>query len=138
VSTDPCAHRVVARLEHVALVTNALERLRDFYEQLGAMASPPWTDPSTGLRSCFLDLCGIRLELLEQPGGRPGAHPDARVSRVVRLGLALGSADAVDEISGVVAAAGHRVVEPPHRTDELGRYESVVLDPDGNVLRLTV
>jgi predicted enzyme related to lactoylglutathione lyase len=37
-----------------------------------------------------------------------------------------------------MAAAGHRVLEPPHRTGELGRYESVVLDPDGNRLKLTV
>ena len=37
-----------------------------------------------------------------------------------------------------IAAAGHRVLEPPHRAGELGRYESVVLDPDGNRVKLTV
>jgi hypothetical protein len=30
------------------------------------------------------------------------------------------------------------VLEPPRRDGELGRYESVVLDPDGNRLELTV
>jgi lactoylglutathione lyase len=48
------------------------------------------------------------------------------------------SADAVDELSRVLAAAGHQVLEPPHRANELGRYESVVLDPDGNRLKLSV
>ena len=62
----------------------------------------------------------------------------ATVTRLVHLGFALGTADAVDVLSGVVAAAGHRVLERPHRTGELGRYESVVLDPDGNRLKLTV
>ena len=57
---------------------------------------------------------------------------------LAHLGFALGSADAVDELSRVIAAAGHRVLEPPHRAGELGRYESVVLDPDGNRLKLTV
>jgi lactoylglutathione lyase len=57
---------------------------------------------------------------------------------LVHLGFALGTADAVDVLSGVVAAAGHRVLEQPHRTGQLGRYESVVLDPDGNRLKLTV
>jgi lactoylglutathione lyase len=56
----------------------------------------------------------------------------------VQLGFALGSADAVDELTKVLAAAGDRVLEPPHRDDELGRYESVVLDPDGNRVKLTV
>jgi predicted enzyme related to lactoylglutathione lyase len=56
----------------------------------------------------------------------------------VHLGFALGSADAVDELTRVLAAAGHRVLEPPHRTDKLGRYESVVVDPDGNRLKLMV
>jgi hypothetical protein len=30
------------------------------------------------------------------------------------------------------------VLEEPHRAGELGRYESVVLDPDGNRVKLTV
>jgi predicted enzyme related to lactoylglutathione lyase len=59
--------------------------------------------------------------------------PGSRIS-----GFALGTADAVDELSGVIAAAGYRVLEPPQRTCEVGCYESVVLDPDGNRLKLTV
>jgi hypothetical protein len=30
------------------------------------------------------------------------------------------------------------VLERPHRTGELGRYESVVLEPDSNRIKLTV
>jgi len=40
--------------------------------------------------------------------------------------------------ASVQRAAGHRVLERPHRTGERGRYESVVLDPDGNRVKLTV
>jgi hypothetical protein len=46
-SSDPC--RTVAQIEHIALVTNDLESLSDFYTQLGGVASPPSTDPDTGL-----------------------------------------------------------------------------------------
>ena len=128
----------VAQIEHVALATNDLECLCDFYQQLGTVASPPRTDPDTGLRSCVLDFCGVRLELFERPRNGEAAAGDGRSPGLAHLGFALGSADAVDELSGVMAAAGHRVLEPPHRTGELGRYESVVLDPDGNRLKLTV
>jgi lactoylglutathione lyase len=128
----------VAQIEHVALATDDLECLCDFYQQLGTLASPPCTDPDPGLRSCVLDFCGVRLELFERPRNGEGAAGDGRSPGLVQLGFALGTADAVDVLSGVMAAAGHRVLEQPHRTGELGRYESVVLDPDGNRLKLTV
>jgi lactoylglutathione lyase len=127
----------VAQIEHIALATTDLEGLCDFYGRFGAVSSPPGVDPGTGLRSCSLDFCSVRLELLEQSRSRDAAG-NVISSGLVYLGFALGSADAVDELTGVLAAAGHRVLEPPHRAGELGRYESVVLDPDGNRLKLVV
>jgi lactoylglutathione lyase len=137
VSSD-AFHLAVAQIEHIALATNDAERLCEFYQLLGAMASPPSADPGTGLRSRVLDFCGVRLELFERPGRAEGAVGDALAPGLMHIGFALGSADAVDELSRVIATAGHRVLERPHRTGELGRYESVVLDPDGNRLKLTV
>jgi len=137
VSSDAFRPRV-AQIEHIALATNDLDCLRDFYEQLGAVASLPCTDSDTGLRSCVLDFCGVRLELFERTSSGKGEAGDGRSPGLLHLGFVLGSADAVDELSGVIAAAGHAMLEPPHRTSELGRYESVVLDPDGNRLKLTV
>jgi lactoylglutathione lyase len=128
----------VAQIEHIALATNDLECLCAFYQQLGAVASPPSTDPDTGIRSGVLDFGGVRLELFERPGGREGTAGNQRLPGHSHIGFALGSADAVDELSRVIEAAGYRVLEPPHRTGELGRYESVVVDPDGNRLKLTV
>jgi predicted enzyme related to lactoylglutathione lyase len=128
----------VAQIEHIALATNDVEGLRDFYLQLGAVASAPTTDPDTGLRGCVLDFCSVRMELLELPGGHQVAARQERPPGLVHLSFVLGSADAVDELSEVIAAAGHRVLESPHRAGELGRYESVVLDPDGNRLKLRV
>ena len=128
----------VAQIEHIALATNDVESLRDFYLQLGAVAAPPHTHPDTGFRKCVLDFLGVRLELFELPGGREAVARPEGSPGLVQLGFALGSADAVDELSKVIAAAGHRVLERPHRNAERGRYESVVLDPDGNRLQLTV
>jgi lactoylglutathione lyase len=77
------------------------------------------------------------LEVFERGSCNPEAG-EGLSSRLLHLGFALGSADAVDELSRVLTAAGHRVLEPPHRASEPGCYESVVLDPDGNRLKLTV
>ena len=133
---DPCP--TVAQLELIALATDDLEGVRDFYLQLGALVSAACSDPDTGLRSCVLDFCGIRLELFEPPASGESSVEVTRSTGLVHLGFVLGSADAVDALSNVIAAAGHRVLEPPHRNGELGRYESVVLDPDGNRVKLTV
>jgi predicted lactoylglutathione lyase len=128
----------VAQLGQIALATQDVEGLRDFYRLLGGVASPPCIDRESGLQSCTLDFCGVRLELLERPDHGEGAALDRQSSGLVYLSFALATADAVDELSGVMAAAGYRVLEPPQRTCEVGCYEGVVLDPAGNRLRLTV
>lgn len=135
-SRDPCP--TVAQLDHIALATKDVEGLRDFYLRLSGVASAPCTDADTGLHTCVVDFCGVRVELLERPSDRERHHGDGRSSGLVHLGFALGSADAVDEVSAALAAAGHRVLQPPHRVGRLGPYQSVVLDPDGNRVKLTV
>ena len=128
----------VAQLGQIGLATNNLERLHEFYRLLGGVGSPPCIDPESGIRGCILDFCGVRLEMLERSDHGRGAAVDGRSSGLVYLSLVLGTADAVDELSAVIAAAGYRLLEPPRRTCEVGCYESVVLDPDGNRVRLTV
>jgi hypothetical protein len=118
VSTD---HRNrAAQIEHIALAAQRPALLWAFYCLLGG-------DPGEAGGGCVLDFCGVRLEVCKRSSPRQ-AH----------LGFALGSADAVDELTLALALAGHRMVEPPHRAGDAGRYESLVLDPDGNGVRLTV
>ena len=136
VSTQPC--NGIAQIERIALSTNDLESLCDFYRLLGGVASPLSTDSKDDLHACALDFCGIRLEVFERPHNRGDAAEEGMSPRLLHLGFALGSADAVDELSRVHAEAGQRALEPPHRNGESGRYESVVLDPDGNRLKLSV
>jgi catechol 2,3-dioxygenase-like lactoylglutathione lyase family enzyme len=127
----------LAQIEHIALETNEFESLCAFYRRLGGVALPLAPNLGDGLRG-VLDFCGVRLAVFEPLQSRHAATGDGRSPRLLHLGFALGSADAVDELSRVLAAAGHRVVEPPHRACELGCYESVVLDPDGNRIKLGV
>ena len=130
--------RTLAQLEHIALATDDIERLLDFYLLLGGVALPPCGDPNIDRRSFVLDFCGVSLELFERRNRREGRARKGCSAALMRVGFALGSADAVDELSEVLAGAGYRVLEPPHRTVGLGRYESVVLDPDGTPVKLTV
>lgn len=114
------------RLEHVALWTNDLERLREWYErELGGRAGGRYANAATGFSSYFVEFDGgARLELMSMPGREPGlgAH----------VAFSLGSRDAVNAVAASLGA-----VESPRTTGD-GYYEAVVLDPDGNRVELTV
>jgi lactoylglutathione lyase len=125
-------------IEHVAIWTDDLERLRAFYERyVGAVAGERYENESTGFRSYFLDLGGgARLELMQLPAlaERPAAD---RQPGYAHIAIALGSERAVDELTDLLRSDGHAILDGPRRTGD-GYYESVVADPDGNRLELTV
>lgn len=125
------------RIEHIALWTTDLERSRAFYEQhFGAAAGARYQNSKTGFSSYFLSFAdGARLEIM--------ARPDvAQRAPAVQLGFAhfavsLGSEEAVLCKTRTLAAAGISVVSQPRRTGD-GYFESVIADPDGNLIELTV
>jgi lactoylglutathione lyase len=128
-------HAPIARIDRLVLRTAQLKQLRAFYAgQLGAHASSVY-QRTDGERGVVLDFCGVGLELIETLQGR--GRPNGLEPCDVRMVFALGSADAVDTLATRLAAAGHRVIEQPHRAGDDG-YRSVVLDPDGNHVGLTV
>jgi lactoylglutathione lyase len=123
----------IARIERVALRTADLGRARVFYEHhLGAVAAPAAAGTAGTLS---VEFCGVRLELIERDTDHAGAVP--RRPAHARLGFALGSADGVDELTARLSSAGYQVLEWPRRGVD-GAYESLVLDPDGNPVALTV
>jgi lactoylglutathione lyase len=122
------------RIEHVALWTDDLERARAFYvDELGGRAGERYDRP--GFSSYFVEFAdGARLELMQRPNAPSGTDESLGWTHVA---FALGSEGRVDELTDELRARGHRVVDGPRRTGD-GYYESVVLDPDGNRVELTV
>jgi lactoylglutathione lyase len=114
------------RIEHVALWTDDLERLRAWYEQwLGARAGNRYENETNGFSSYFLAFeDGARLELMRMPGQELGLR--------AHVAFSLGSQERVDELAAAIGA-----VDGPRTTGD-GYYEAVVLDPDGNRVELTV
>jgi len=124
-------------LEHAALWTPDLERARAFYETyFDATAGEKYVNPDTDFASYFLTFeDGARLELMHTPDLTPAAaHPAAGYAHVA---IALGSEAAVDRLTERLREDGYPVLDGPRRTGD-GYYESVVEDPDGNRVELTV
>lgn len=125
------------RIEHVALWTSDLERLRRFYETyFGARAGARYENPAKRFQSYFLTFdAGARLEIMQRPdvAGAPPAPPALGWAHVA---FSLGSEQEVDRMTEILARDGFSVVDGPRRTGD-GYYESVVLDPDGNRVEIT-
>jgi lactoylglutathione lyase len=127
------------RIEHVAIWTRDLERLRAFYERyLGGRAGAKYINPRTRFESYFLQFSsGTRLELMRKPGLEPQQGGSGERSGYAHLAFAVGSEEAVDALTDRLRADGYRIAGEPRRTGD-GYYESVVLDPDGNRVEITV
>ena len=130
----------MVRIEHVALWTRDLERLREFYvRHFDAQPGAVYCNPAKAFESCFLEFEGgarlelmrtAQLDLVEAPAG-------AQRHGLTHFALSVGSARRVDEITSELRATGHPVLDGPRRTGDC-YYESVVLDPDGNRIEITV
>ena len=128
------------RIEHVALWTHDLERLKRFYERyFGATSGDRYENPRKRFQSYFLSFeSGARLELMQHPD--LGSRSDGSEGRSVgwaHLAVSVGSEARVSELTDELRAAGCPIIDGPRRTGD-GYFESVVLDPDGNRLEITV
>ena len=129
----------MARIEHIALWTDDLERLAAFYTKyLGASVGPKYVNASKGFESRFLTFeNGARLELMKTSTLRPQMYaPGVQRMGLTHVAFSLGAESRVDELTGVLRDAGFPIEDGPRRTGD-GYYESVVLDPDGNRLELS-
>jgi lactoylglutathione lyase len=128
-----------ARIEHVALWTDDLDRLASFYAlYFGARIGDAYRNDAIGFESRFVEFdgSGARLELMRSTRLRPLAST-AGVQRMglTHLALTVGREADVDALTARLRGDGYEVLDGPRRTGD-GYYESVVLDPDGNRLEL--
>jgi lactoylglutathione lyase len=132
--------RSVARIEHIALWTSDLERLAAFYSKyLGASVGPKYVNATKGFESRFLTFDnGARVELMKSSTLQPQRYaPGVQRMGLTHLAFSLGTESRVDELTGRLRTDGFAIEDGPRRTGD-GYYESVVLDPDGNRIELTV
>jgi lactoylglutathione lyase len=125
------------RLEHVALWTRDVGRLRAFYERyLDARAGGTYhSERREGFTSIFLTFSGGgRLELMSLP--EIGDAAPAPAAGFAHIAVGLESRVSVDVLCARMAADGVRVTSGPRQTGD-GYYEAVVLDPDGNEVEIT-
>jgi lactoylglutathione lyase len=128
------------KIEHLAIWTRDLEKLKTFYETyFHARPNEKYTNQKKSFQSYFLSFDdGPRLELMQMPG-IPESTNDvySQFTGIIHFAISVGSKEEVDSITEKLRRDGHEVVGEPRTTGD-GYYESVVLDPEGNRLEITI
>jgi lactoylglutathione lyase len=122
-------------IEHLALWSEDIERLRQFYERyLGAQAGELYRSKSQPLISYFLTFGeGARLEIMGSP--QLDARPMGRPVGLAHFALRVGSREQVDQLVERLRSEKVEIAGEPRLTGD-GYYEAVILDPDGNSIEL--
>lgn len=128
------------RIEHIALWTNDLEGMKDFYSRyFGGKAGNKYVNSKTCFESYFIGFNGgARLEIMKAPSviPNPGKMADQYMG-YAHMALSVGSKESVDALVEKLRQDGYKVISEPRTTGD-GYYESCVLDPDGNRVEITV
>ncbi len=120
------------RIEHVALWAVDIERSREFYcKYFGAVSNEKYVNAAKGFESYFLSFeNGARLEIMRKSGM-------AVAPSMSHIAFSAGSEEAVDALTEKLRNDGYVIAGEPRTTGD-GYYESVILDPEGNIIEITV
>ncbi|GAB6087462.1 VOC family protein [Alkaliphilus crotonatoxidans] len=128
------------RIEHVAIWTRNIERLKRFYTNyFGGIAGEKYINPKKSFESYFIKFnSGARLELMQMSTIPLNLNDTVKqYIGLTHMAISVGSIEKVNSLTDELRNAGYTVVSEPRYTGD-GYYESCILDPDGNRLELTV
>lgn len=126
------------QIEHTALWTRDLERMKRFYQEFfQAQPGEKYVNPDSQSQSYFLYFSnGARLEIMTTPGLLNLPSGPFQRAGYAHIAFSLLSSIEVDALTSRLEQAGVSIARMPRRTGD-GYYESVVLDPDGNRVEIT-
>ena len=127
------------KIEHMAIWTVELERLRLFYETyFDAASSAKYVNAARQFESYFLSFPeGARLEIMYSPHIHQQEQGDIQWTGYAHLAFSVGSREQVDALTRRLQNDGYRLLDGPRVTGDR-YYESLFLDPDGNRIEITV
>lgn len=126
------------KIEHIGIWVEDIEKMRRFYQEyFGMVFGEKYINPQKKFESYFLSFHGgeARIELMRRPDISGSCGERGFLKGLAHLAIALGCAEAVDQLTERLRQDGYSVASEPRTTGD-GYYESAVLDPEGNYLEL--
>ena len=126
------------KIEHIALWTSDLERMREFYQGYFDMkCGKKYENLQKGFSSYFLSFDnGARLEIMNRNDIPTHVGTRGLCHGFTHFAISVGSKEAVDRLTERLKNDGVSIVGEPRTTGD-GYYESVILDPEGNHVEIT-
>lgn len=126
------------KIEHIAIWSPDIERLRDFYiRYFEAESNDLYGETDKGFKSFFLTFeSGARLEIMSMGGILSLEESEKQYLGYCHLAISVGSMFEVIKLTQHIKDDGYQVIGEPRTTGD-GYFESVVLDPDGNRIEIT-
>jgi lactoylglutathione lyase len=128
------------RIEHVALWVDSLETMRKFYsDYFSAESGEKYENPKKGYSSYFLTFPGsdTRIELMNRVDITNEPCKRGYMKGIAHMAFSVGSKDLVDSLTERLRTDNF-IIESEPRTTGDGYYESVVLDPEGNYVEISI
>lgn len=129
------------KINHIALWCRNLEEMRLFYMKYFNMQSnEKYHNPKKGFSSYFLTFPedeDARIELMEMPGITENRGIRGHLMGYAHIAVSVGSSEAVDRLTEKLRADGYPIAGEPRLTGD-GYYESIIQDPEGNWLEITI
>lgn len=125
------------KIEHLAIWVQNLEKMKSFYcTYFGAVAGEKYSNPKKEFESYFLQFDeGARIELMRKPSIKESIAEE--LIGLAHVAISIGSKSSVDQLTQRLIDDGYQVTAQPRTTGD-GYYESVILDPEGNKIEITV
>ncbi len=125
------------RIEHIAIWVKDLESMRQFYEKyFDAASSEKYVNEKKGFASYFLTMASdCRIELMTRSD--ISLEKETEQFGYAHLAISLGAEEKVDEYTEIFRNNGFKIAGEARTTGD-GYYESVILDPEGNTIELTI
>jgi len=127
-------------IEHLAIWCTDLEKMKTFYcKWFNAAANSKYFNPVKNFSSYFLSFeKGPRLELMQMPGIPDNINDLLKQYKgLIHFAVSAGSAEAVNQLTEAMRADGITILGEPRFTGD-GYFESVIADPEGNRIEITV
>ncbi|MCJ7934800.1 MAG: VOC family protein [Chryseobacterium sp.] len=126
------------KIEHIAIWVKDLERSREFYQKyFNALSNEKYHNPVKNFESYFLSFDnGCRIEIMTRPDLKENTNSyEAQQFGIIHLAFSAGSREKVDELTEILRKDGYHVAGEPRTTGD-GYYESVILDPENNIVEI--
>ncbi len=127
-------------IDHVAIWTTQLEKLKDFYvKYFNGRANEKYLNKERHFESYFVAFdSGTRLELMQMPGIPQNLNDpvEKQYQGIIHLSFGMENMDMVDEKLIELTQDGFKILRGPRKTGD-GYWEFETLDPDNNRIEVS-